>query len=106
MTTNTVFRELGERSWSVFAACYGRTEEMFPTPMGKGNYNTAIGPYRAAIARAKAICASCAVFDACRDWGDVEEGSRTAIYGIVAGEAPRERITRRFPEKIYRRLPR
>ena len=63
---------------------------MYP-PEGRGRHGTDWAPSRA-------LCASCPVIDACRDWGDQNE-PRAQPFGMLAGETPRQRRDRRARER-------
>ena len=53
-------------------------------------------PNHAEMDAAKAICATCPVVDKCRAWGDkVEDSTLSNLYGVLGGEGPLDRATRR-----------
>jgi hypothetical protein len=65
------------------AACRDKPITLFFAPNG--------GTYKAA----RQLCATCPVLDACRTWTDHHETPRDYWHGLVAGELPKERATRR-----------
>lgn len=67
-----------EPTWQVHAACRGQTEVMFPQRGGDPR-------------EAKALCASCPVFDECDAWATAEQPR----HGITAGLSERGRRQRR-----------
>jgi WhiB family redox-sensing transcriptional regulator len=75
---------LEAQPWRQDAACRDVDVEVFFPNSGTGS--------RYDVARA--ICSTCPVLADCRRWADRAEGSG-ALFGMVAGESPRERAARR-----------
>jgi WhiB family redox-sensing transcriptional regulator len=79
------FELVEPQEWMSDAACRGvEPEVFFPSTDG---WN-----------RARAICAECPVAGQCREWNDRAEGGVTTVgilYGLYAGETPKERAARR-----------
>ncbi|UDY35694.1 WhiB family transcriptional regulator [Dermatobacter hominis] len=67
-----------EPAWQTEAACRGQTAVMFPANSG---------------AKARALCASCAVLPECSVWA--REQGTAANDGILAGTSPQERRRQR-----------
>jgi len=75
----------GPLSWTVDAACEGRTE-LFFAPAGERPEARVVRE-----SKARSICAECPVLDSCRDWAREQRE-----YGFWGGESEEERAAAGF----------
>lgn len=80
-------------TWRERAACLGMPDQVF--------FDDTANQF----ATARRVCASCPVIAECRAMCDAHEGMGrvTGLYGIFAGEDPRQRFNRRKNDRAKRK---